>query len=99
MGKPIILMVDGDKLTLKTKTQLIKGNMSYYSLYFSGMEKRKMNIAQIESLTMKKYVLVGNNCVCGIPSCFDVCDEIKVSLVTVDGDIKHVTENCFLYFK
>ncbi len=96
--KPIILVLEGDSLLLKTKSKLSKNTEGYYVLYFSGIDKNKMNIAVIESMTMKQYVYVNNKGVVNIPDCFNICDEIKISLITMQGDVKACSSSVFLYF-
>lgn len=97
--KPIIMLLDGDELALKTKWNLVKGNVENYVLYFSGIDRHSANIAVIESLTMKQYVPVSESCLCVIPECFNICDEIKISLKTLVGDAQRTTNSIFLYFK
>lgn len=96
--KPIILMVNGDVLELKTRNKLVKGNVSGYCLYFSGIDKRQTNVALIESITQEQYVVVDGKGVCRIPECFNLSDEIKISLISVMAGNESRTESVWLYF-
>lgn len=98
--KPIILIVLGDTLELKTKSKLVKGNMKGYVLYFSGYDKRLVSVAHIESITQNEYVPLNSKGICRIPDCFDKSEELKVSLIQVnDEGMETCTESVFLYFK
>lgn len=94
--KTIILKYDGENISLLSKTKLKKHTEGYYNLCFVGIDRRKTHLAQIESMSMKEYVVVDRKGYCDLPDCFNVCSEILIRLVTMEGDAKDISNSVFL---
>lgn len=98
--KPIIFLTMGDTLELKTKSKLIRGNIPSYAFIFSGYDKNMYAIACIESITNKEYIALDSKGVCRIPECFNLSEELKVSLIQADENgTETVTESVWLRFE
>lgn len=98
--KPIIFLAMNDTLELKTKSKLFRENIPGYVLYFSGIDKRMYAVAHIESITKDEYVALNNKGLCFIPACFNLSDELKISLIQVDSEgIEQNTESVWLRFE
>lgn len=94
--KMLFLKYDGENIELISKLKLRKHTEGYYDLCFIGLNKNKVYLALIESMSMKQYVRIDNSGRCMLPDCFNVCDEILIRLITLDGDQKIYSNNVFL---
>lgn len=93
--KTIFIRYDGEKIELISKFMLRKNTEKYYDLCFTGLNYRKTYLAQIESLSQKQYERIINGR-CELPDSFNLCDEIMIRLITLDGDQKIYSNNVFL---
>lgn len=97
MNKKTILIRcnDGD-IELISNLRLRKHTEGYYDLCFVGVNKSNTCLALIESLSQKEYVVVDKRGRCDLPDSFNICDEIMIRLVTLNGDQKTYSNNIFL---
>lgn len=94
--KTIILRWDGENVSLLSKMKLKKGTEGFYNLCFVGIDRKKTHLAQIESISMKEYVVIDQKGYCDLPDCFNICSEILIRLVTMEGDTKSISNSVFL---